>query len=482
MINAFEMLGATPNDNAKKLQELLEEKELFLDETGEIENIYSELINPKKRLLHEIEYFSKEALSDFNDLITDSLPSPVTRAKIAKIVVNLGLWFDQTKNNLFDKINTARLNSGFTQLNDETVISSAVIELEQQCEQSINTYLDELTEDSLVGVFNQIVKIENYESFFSDKLISRYELMIKETLQQKQKTCKVLFDEIEDAGNRFNKGENLHCFFDDKINKFCRALVSWDAYAQPLQVNMQKRGGEDETSKELVLNIRSRVITLCNESQESLGKMLNSLSNIHSGGYTNYYLLLELKETLPKKLSDSLIFIHAIIRLINNLCSVFAELELTTEQLKKDQSALIDLRNHISSLNKDIQSAKKQAEESRQARYSSSKSYSSSNYCCDCCDDCCDGCYIATCVYGSYDCPEVWTLRRYRDIKLGATWYGRLFIKLYYAISPTIVKIFGKTKIFKLLWKKYLDKKVSRLNYKGFDNTPYKDKNWRKNN
>lgn len=25
------------------------------------------------------------------------------------------------------------------------------------------------------------------------------------------------------------------------------------------------------------------------------------------------------------------------------------------------------------------------------------------------------GCYVATCVYGSYDCPEVWTLRRFRD-------------------------------------------------------------------
>ena len=25
------------------------------------------------------------------------------------------------------------------------------------------------------------------------------------------------------------------------------------------------------------------------------------------------------------------------------------------------------------------------------------------------------GCYVATAVYGSYDCPEVWVLRRYRD-------------------------------------------------------------------
>lgn len=43
------------------------------------------------------------------------------------------------------------------------------------------------------------------------------------------------------------------------------------------------------------------------------------------------------------------------------------------------------------------------------------------------------GCYIATCVYGSYDCPQVWTLRRYRDNTLAETWYGRLFVHTYYA-------------------------------------------------
>ena len=31
------------------------------------------------------------------------------------------------------------------------------------------------------------------------------------------------------------------------------------------------------------------------------------------------------------------------------------------------------------------------------------------------------GCYIATAVYGSYDCPQVWTLRRYRDYTLAET-------------------------------------------------------------
>lgn len=88
------------------------------------------------------------------------------------------------------------------------------------------------------------------------------------------------------------------------------------------------------------------------------------------------------------------------------------------------------------------------------------------------------GCYVATCVYGSYNCPEVWTLRRYRDDTLGATWYGRAFIRTYYAVSPTLVKWFGKTKWFKKLWQGKLDRMVKRLQEKGVESTPYQDKNW----
>lgn len=86
------------------------------------------------------------------------------------------------------------------------------------------------------------------------------------------------------------------------------------------------------------------------------------------------------------------------------------------------------------------------------------------------------GCYIATCVYGSYDCPEVWTLRRFRDNTLASNIFGRAFIKTYYAISPTLVKWFGDTSWFKIFWKKHLDKMVSALKDKGVEDTPYKDK------
>ena len=88
------------------------------------------------------------------------------------------------------------------------------------------------------------------------------------------------------------------------------------------------------------------------------------------------------------------------------------------------------------------------------------------------------GCYVATCVYGSYDCPEVWTLRRFRDDTLGSTWYGRLFIRTYYAISPTLVKWFGHANWFKKMWKEKLDRMVAKLQSNGVENTPYEDKEW----
>lgn len=89
-----------------------------------------------------------------------------------------------------------------------------------------------------------------------------------------------------------------------------------------------------------------------------------------------------------------------------------------------------------------------------------------------------EGCYIATAVYGSYDCPEVWTLRRYRDYKLAETWQGRAFIRLYYAVSPKLVRAFGHVNWIKSIWEKKLNRLVKKLQEKGYKSTPYNDREW----
>lgn len=72
-------------------------------------------------------------------------------------------------------------------------------------------------------------------------------------------------------------------------------------------------------------------------------------------------------------------------------------------------------------------------------------------------------CYVATCVYGSYDAPEVRALRRYRDQTLLHTWYGRGFVRLYYAASPWFVRHFGGIPWIRQMWRKWLDAIVAKL-------------------
>lgn len=72
--------------------------------------------------------------------------------------------------------------------------------------------------------------------------------------------------------------------------------------------------------------------------------------------------------------------------------------------------------------------------------------------------------------------PEVWTLRRFRDNTLYKTSFGRTFIKIYYTISPLLVKCFGNCRLIKKGWKMFLDCMVSKLNSSGYSDTKYNDR------
>ncbi len=88
-----------------------------------------------------------------------------------------------------------------------------------------------------------------------------------------------------------------------------------------------------------------------------------------------------------------------------------------------------------------------------------------------------EGCYIATCVYGSYDCPQVWILRRFRDNFLKPHFWGRCFIRCYYFLSPPLVRFFGNNLLFKNLFHFLLDPFVSVLKRNGISDSPYLDLN-----
>jgi hypothetical protein len=85
------------------------------------------------------------------------------------------------------------------------------------------------------------------------------------------------------------------------------------------------------------------------------------------------------------------------------------------------------------------------------------------------------GCYVATAVYGSYDCAPVWTLRRYRDQRLLRSRRGQLLVHLYYATSPHLVRWFGGSRFLRAPARRVLDVLVARLQARGYEGTGYDD-------
>jgi hypothetical protein len=59
------------------------------------------------------------------------------------------------------------------------------------------------------------------------------------------------------------------------------------------------------------------------------------------------------------------------------------------------------------------------------------------------------GCFIATATFGSPFAPEVIALRRYRDDVLNHSILGRLFIRAYYFISPSIASMISSSEILR---------------------------------
>ncbi len=73
--------------------------------------------------------------------------------------------------------------------------------------------------------------------------------------------------------------------------------------------------------------------------------------------------------------------------------------------------------------------------------------------------------------------PQVWTLRSYRDNTIAKSIFGRVFIRIYYAISPIIVKWFGRREWLNLFGRMILDKFIVKLQDKGHADTSYIDIN-----
>jgi hypothetical protein len=66
------------------------------------------------------------------------------------------------------------------------------------------------------------------------------------------------------------------------------------------------------------------------------------------------------------------------------------------------------------------------------------------------------GCFIATACYDSYYSPEVMVLRSFRDRVLLNSLPGKVFVTIYYFISPPIANFISKREILKTVVRRFL--------------------------
>ncbi len=71
-------------------------------------------------------------------------------------------------------------------------------------------------------------------------------------------------------------------------------------------------------------------------------------------------------------------------------------------------------------------------------------------------------CFIATAIYGP-DSAEVIFLQNYRDTKLNRSYAGKLFVLLYYYISPKTMGAFGRSENLRIFTKKLLDQIIAKI-------------------
>lgn len=364
MNNAFTILGAKPTDSAERLQELLEEKGLLWDDLNEVQDAYADLVNPQKRIRHEIRYFRSSVFAPFDRMLTVSEEDMPSLTNIVKTLVSVGAWFEEDDWELFDEINDARDVAQFKQIDDMDKMSEVVDEVKKDVVQSANAYFDSLEQTTTVRIFNGIVKEDCYSSFFVDELMAHYELIIKETLEDKEKLVNSTFDSIEKLCNQFNGGNELSTLLCVRVDELSDALKAWDRIVQPLQVNMQDRGGQHEYSGRMANGIRNKMVALCNSSQDVLKKFLDHFEQARLGaqlGFNSRYEMMNARNALEGRLKDSICFTNEIIRMTDVLLDVFAELEITVEQLKSDRKQLAELKEVLLKLRNQIPGAEQRA-------------------------------------------------------------------------------------------------------------------------
>lgn len=540
--NPFYLLEVSPRDKRTVIISKAEEKAFFLEDGGceaaqsALLNPYNRLLaeldwfldidkkssSDVDRCITQNKEISTEGLSPISKinalLFNFSIMQDVELLDIGYMIIDIDEQFGLVQSeSIADIINMCRANAGVRPATHAEV-EEALRAKRESIRQFFSEKLEKISNEECTYLMTLIADKYVSDSNFVDgtvifDVLDLYEIRMQSAVDE---LAQIIFDRVD----RIKELSNNEAIKENVLTLIMR-IEKWHEIVQPLQARSMVQGISHRDSEAMGRSIRGLSLYLHNEKGlsevalelvktaqnfffnindvfELLEEDIDTLTDIVERDRAVKQLsrkLDELKQVAERvKLSASTYDINKLIEVSSeanalvkqcnielqdaitirkSICFIAREVAVNIHNTRNRTSDSLKIINALMPLFKDIQELKTNLAQDQQtlqrqltqSLYSPSHSTSS-------------GCYIATCVYGSYDCPQVWILRRFRDQVLGETWYGRMFIRIYYFISPTLVKGFGSTKWFRRFWKERLDRLVERLRNKGVNDAPYVDKQW----
>lgn len=292
--NPFHTLGATMEDDRRRIAELAEEQSLVGDESS-IREARSVLTNPRKRLAAEVGWLPGlgterivEAISmlDVNpagvrriidvsalaraNLLAEGLVRPNASSvagHIAAWILDLAQTHEQVEvEEVIDLLNTARSAAGFAAITNPENVEEALQRRRRHFLDAIKRCLDQLPPVSLVDTVTLAVDGatshgEVHAPRLIDDMVHTYEVEAQEFFDKETRNVKTLVHEIRDTASESVDEERI----DELVTKLERVVKNWDYVAQPIQVSYSSQGLSHGLSHEVAREIRELAVGLYNE-------------------------------------------------------------------------------------------------------------------------------------------------------------------------------------------------------------------------
>ena len=293
--NPFFVLGATIQDDRRRILELEEEKTLSSDETA-VREAAATLVNPRKRLTAELAWLLglrpnqvTEVLSALmtnpRSILNQSDLPPLARANLLadglkqsattlsfedmiQWVIELSKVYDDLNvDQTIVFLNQDRLVAGLPKIPEDSPHVGVEINARRQYFVGAiqNTFNQLSWEDRVQAVTAVVSQVTNeglnQAPVLIDDLVDKFEVEAQDFLEKESENIYALIGEVLRAAQTKKSKAGI----DRLINRLEGLVKNWDIVAQPVQVSARSRGLQHALSNKISGKIRNLAIELTNE-------------------------------------------------------------------------------------------------------------------------------------------------------------------------------------------------------------------------